>query len=278
MKKPIIGIAGLPASGKTTVGEIIATKLSYELVELSDITKDIAEQDLGPDPTGEQLRMWTERNLLGDDRSQLYERTIEYIKPLRTGVVISGLRTYHDKVSLIRSDGKTALFYVDADFDVRYDRILERGRKDEEEYAPADLLRRDRREKSWGTNKLQSHADRTIRNEFDEHMLKGEVKEVLEETNFTRSRREESRSEPELRSERIDPFVDTGAHTPTEYIATDVGIDVGEPDLEAQEREEGAGVSQLRANLTVPSITVNGEVSRRLSKLQTALQSTIQND
>lgn len=157
MDAKVIGVTGLPAAGKSTVAKAIAKNLDYDLLELGEVAKELAEEEVGRELSGQELRLWTERSLLGDDRDKLFDRSRRLIRE-KENVVLAGLRTRDDYNYLVRDAKEHELVYVDADFDVRYDRILERGRGEEGDYSPEDLLRRDRKEKSWGVENIRQSA------------------------------------------------------------------------------------------------------------------------
>jgi dephospho-CoA kinase len=166
MDAKVIGVTGLPAAGKSTVAKAIATELDYELLELGEVAKELAEEEVGEEISGQRLRLWTERNLLGEDRDKLFDRTRRLIRE-KENVVLVGLRTQDDYNYLVRDSKEHELVYVDADFDVRYDRILDRGRGEEADYSPEDLLRRDRKEKSWGVEDIRKRAEVFTNNYYD---------------------------------------------------------------------------------------------------------------
>ncbi len=162
----VIGVTGEMASGKDTVTEYLVARYGAKKYRFSDILRSILDLLYIPQ-TRESL---TKLSILlrqgyGDDLlAKVIEKRAEADKdnPL---VVIDGIRRYQDVAFFNHLEGFT-LWYVDASFETRYERLIMRTQnvddstKTEEEFRSEHELETER-----GVPALKEHANELIKNE-----------------------------------------------------------------------------------------------------------------
>jgi len=175
----VIGVVGLPASGKGEFSRI-AAGMGIPIVVMGDVIREaVAEAGL---PANDR----TMGEMAGELRARegmdaIARRCIPRIEREQAGGVL---------VDGIRGDAESDLFRVhfprffligiDAPFTVRLDRLARRGRPDDT-VLPAELSERDRREIAWGLGRALTHADYTIHNTGSIEEFSREASAVLEE-------------------------------------------------------------------------------------------------
>lgn len=195
----IIGITGLPASGKTEVANFIK-EMGIPSINMGDVIRkefqkmddlenisnqrfevhkskicDITNQrvcDIGK--YADYLRKKEGMNTIAKRCIPEIEKIIDEKGDNLRYILIEGIRNI-EEVELFRSlTDKFVLINVTADKNTRFERILKRGRED----ASEDLEERDRREIGWGLEKVMKDADIVIINDSSLTDLKYKVKEI----------------------------------------------------------------------------------------------------
>lgn len=129
----LIGIGGTDASGKDTVGEMLAERHGWQVVSVSDILR--AELNR----RGVVLSRKALRHLSAEWRREyglgvLVDKAVEkYEDGKFKGLVIGSLRNYSEADEIHRLGGK--VIWVDADPHVRYARITSRNRGTEDQVS-----------------------------------------------------------------------------------------------------------------------------------------------
>lgn len=177
----VIGLMGLPGSGKTTAREGLEQRIDYSFKGIQ--MKDIAGREFnrikknGVDsidegfkssvdnpedyvPNGElekEIGDWVNSILEVDDEyfARLLEERIESEEEADV-IVVDGVRSLPDAVAIKRSKGRSQLVFIQTPFCVRLDRIKSRGREGEEDIEVSYLVERDRQELSWGVDEIMS--------------------------------------------------------------------------------------------------------------------------
>jgi dephospho-CoA kinase len=128
----IIGLSGTNGSGKDTVGEILAERYGYMFVSVSDLLREECRKR-GLPVERENLRMisaeWRREFGLG----VLVDKAIEQLQNSETkypGIVITPMRNVGEAQHLKDLGGK--LVWVDAEPQIRYNRIFSRARSAED--------------------------------------------------------------------------------------------------------------------------------------------------
>ena len=159
----VIGVVGLPASGKGEFSKI-AAGMGVPVIVLGDMIRK-AVQEAGLDPTDANLgaianRLRAERGM--DAIALLCVPEIQQqTAPL---VLVDGIRGDAEVAVFRRIFSGFTLISIDSSFETRLARIRERGRSDD--FESADELRlRDMRELGWGLGNALKEADIHLSNE-----------------------------------------------------------------------------------------------------------------
>lgn len=128
----IIGLAGTLASGKDTVGELLAEKYGYLHVSTSDMLRAEKKRVFGDSPQALLMRNDPFANKLRENRGPgiLVELAEEEYKRVADkypgGLVASGIRSIGEADKIKELGG--IIIFVDADSRIRYERIAGRKR------------------------------------------------------------------------------------------------------------------------------------------------------
>lgn len=128
----IIGLAGTLASGKDTVGELLAEKYGYFHVSTSDMLRTEKKRVFGDSPQALLMRNDPFANNLRETRGPgiLVELAEEEYKKVANkypgGLIASGIRSIGEAEMIKKLGGK--IIFVDADSRIRYKRIAGRNR------------------------------------------------------------------------------------------------------------------------------------------------------
>ncbi|HUU75279.1 MAG TPA: dephospho-CoA kinase [Methanoregulaceae archaeon] len=169
----VIGVVGLPASGKGEFSRIAATT-GIPIVVMGDVIRQAVEE-AGLPVTDANLGATATKLRAEDGMAAIAKRCIPLIESLSSPVVL---------VDGIRGDAEVDIFRIhfpqffligiDAPFSARLERLSIRGRSDDMA-RPEELQERDRREISWGLGRALSLADYTLYNE-------GTIEEFLQQS------------------------------------------------------------------------------------------------
>lgn len=179
-KKPliVIGIAGMPGSGKDTVKNIIS-KYGFPIIVMGDEVRAEAKRR-NIEPTPENLGKLMLQIRAEEGLDAVAKRCMRKIRDLDASViVINGLRS-PDEVEFFRREFESfKVIAIHASPKTRFKRLLKRGRSDD----PKDwetFITRDRRELSVGLGEVIAMADYMIVNEGTLERLEREVNKVIE--------------------------------------------------------------------------------------------------
>ena len=170
MKLPkIVGVAGTNASGKDTLGELLAAR-GYTVVSISDTLRAELRKD-GLELTRENLSGRSQQIRAAEGDGAMAQRTIA-AHGGGNGLVITSVRT-PGEAGAIQAAGGT-MVWIDADQRVRYDRIAgaHRGRAEDmvsfEEFVRQEAVEMTPSQQGGGLNMLgvKEIADVTIDNNF----------------------------------------------------------------------------------------------------------------
>ena len=181
----IIVIVGYPGAGKTEVRKIIEELYGIKGVAMGDIVRMQAQRfEIPMDPKEISRFADSMRRIHGMD--YWARKTVEYINDMRRSksigkiIVIDGVRNIEEVEYFKRIFGENlVIIAVNAPDELRFKRLLERGRQDEIKTIE-DLRLRDDIERSWGLDKVIGMADFIIENSGTIEELKESVKSVLD--------------------------------------------------------------------------------------------------
>ena len=168
-KTLIIGLAGFPGAGKTTVTEYLKGK-GFTRITLSDFIKEEAEKRGVHITTREEYQDWGNAMRKEFGPGVLVRRAVDKAnKKKMNKVVIDGVRN-PGEVSYLKGRGEFLLYGIVATTKLRYERIVKRkGSARAGTYA--DFLKQERRERELGSDEAGQRvtdclklADRIVHN------------------------------------------------------------------------------------------------------------------
>jgi dephospho-CoA kinase len=175
----VIGVVGLPASGKGEVSRI-ARSLGIPVVVMGDVIREEVARAGLPGTDG---NLGETANRLRRERGMaaIAELSLPAIERAEGPVVlVDGIRG-DAEVDLFRSRfDEFYLIGVDAPFATRLARLASRGREDDV-ITGEELVERDRREISWGLGRAMAAADYLICNDGTVEELAVEVHRLFDE-------------------------------------------------------------------------------------------------
>lgn len=176
-EKVVIGITGMPASGKSTAANYLKAR-SYPVVVMGDFIRNEAKLR-GMEPTAEGLGTLMIQLRKEKGPQVVAQWTIEEIKKLNSPVVVvDGVRSPEEVWAFRRAFPRFWLLSLDTPHQVRFRRALERERSDDAGGIEA-FIERERNEITVGTQLAMSLANRTIEAKTCEE-LEQKVGEFLE--------------------------------------------------------------------------------------------------
>ncbi len=176
----ILGVTGMPLSGKTTVAEIMEEKLGYTVLDMGEVVRiEMDKRNIPAEKTGEFVNRMREEHG-GDAIAQL---SIPYLKEMaeeKDRIVITGMRGWNEKQRFEKElNKKIVMIGVWTSRETRKKRREERQREDDQKGAGFE--ERDIREIENGVGKLIALSSELIKNEdISLEELEREVKNVVE--------------------------------------------------------------------------------------------------
>ena len=174
----IMGISGLPGSGKSLVSDI-ATKKGAIIVSMGDIIRQEAKK------RGESTKD-TAKNLREEYGQYIVsELTIKKIKQLqdegiKNSIIVEGIRSHHEVEMFKESFDDFIILSIFANPRIRFERLQNRMREDDsKDYS--EFQKRDQMELDFGIGNVISLSDKIIINETDLESYSQKINEFLEE-------------------------------------------------------------------------------------------------
>ncbi len=177
MAKIVIGVTGMPGSGKGVVREIVR-EYGFPVVVMGDeVRAEAARRNL--EPTPENLGKLMLQIRAEEGPGVLARRCIPKIRALDAEVVVvDGLRSPHEVKEFRKVFPKFKVIAIHASPKTRFQRLLRRGRSDD----PKDwetFYMRDQRELSVGIGEVIATADYMIVNEGSIEELEAQLKQII---------------------------------------------------------------------------------------------------
>lgn len=174
----VMGISGLPGSGKSLVSEI-ATEKGAMIVSMGDIIREEAKK------RGESTKE-TAQNLRAEFGQYIVsELTIKKIKQLQDdgfdkSIIVEGIRSPHEVDMFKENFENFIILSIFANPTLRFERLKLRKREDDStDYA--GFKSRDQMELDFGIGDVIALSDRIIINESDLESYTEKIHEFLEE-------------------------------------------------------------------------------------------------
>ncbi len=176
--KIVIGLTGMPGSGKSLVVVETAKKLGYAVVVMGDVVREETRRrglELNPENVGKvmlELRKESGENVIAEKCLSKIE------KQESTRVVVEGIRSYREVEFFSAHLEKFCLIAVHSSPETRFHRLFNRGRSDDPNSWEL-FHERDMRELSVGIGNAIAMAEFVIINEASIGKVEAEVKKVL---------------------------------------------------------------------------------------------------
>ena len=177
----IIAFAGMPFSGKSEAVKI-AKEMNIPVIRMGDM---IWEETKSRGLELNDKNVGTIANSMRKEHGMdiWAKRTLEKIKTISNMnlIVIDGVRNIEEIETFEKELGQNFLLVaVEVSDETRYKRAMTRGREDDSQ--DINLIKeRDKRELSWGLDKVIKSADISISNEGSLTDFRNEIKKILDE-------------------------------------------------------------------------------------------------
>ncbi|HDM66913.1 MAG TPA: flagellar hook-basal body complex protein FliE, partial [Thermoplasmatales archaeon] len=177
-----IAFTGMPWAGKTEAVSI-AREMGLPVIRMGDLVWEEVEKQ-GLEVNSENVARIAEEMRKQYGRDIWAKKTMEKIQKEEIGetaVVIDGIRSI-EEVDCFKSYFKQDFIIVaiTASDEIRRNRAIKRGRKDDTTNLE-EIIRREEREKKWGLPRVIQEADYTIPNEGSLELFKEEMRKLLQE-------------------------------------------------------------------------------------------------
>ena len=177
----VIGISGLPGSGKSLVSDVALEKGAI-IVSMGDIIREEAKK------RGETSKE-TAQNLRKEHGEYIVsELTIKKIKQLEKDennqlIIVEGIRSPHEVDMFKENFDDFTILSIFANPDLRFERLLERMREDDSKNYD-EFKSRDQMELNFGIGDVIALSNKIIINESDLDSYTKEINKFFEEINF----------------------------------------------------------------------------------------------
>ncbi len=174
----IILLVGMPGAGKEEFVKV-AMELGFEIVRMGDVVRDYVQSSglpLKNDIVGKIANEEREKNGVGI----WAKRTVERVRKMKGDkIVIDGIRC-PEEVEIYKKEfgDNVHLVGIFAPQNIRFERILKRGRKDDVK-TWKEFVEREERELSWGLGKVFAKCDYMISNTSTLDSYRKRVREFL---------------------------------------------------------------------------------------------------
>ena len=176
-KKVVIGVAGMPGSGKASVKNV-AMEMGYDVVVMGDEIREEAKRRKLK-PTLEILGELMIKLRAEEGEAVVARRCIPKIERAEGKVVVfDGIRSQREASEFKKRFPRFFLIAFHASPEIWFQRLLQRKRSDRPKSWEA-FMQREARELNVGLDNVISTADYVLTNEGTKRQLKREVRKVL---------------------------------------------------------------------------------------------------
>jgi dephospho-CoA kinase len=175
--KNVIGLVGMPGSGKSLVVEA-AMQVGYAVVVMGDIVrKETQKRGLKLTPKNVGQVMLELRELWGN--GVIAEKCVSEIERVKSeNVIVDGLRSLYEVDVFKATFTKFTLIAIHASPETRFKRLYNRGRSDDSTELKV-FRERDQRELTVGLGNVIAMAEYVIVNEGSREETNAKIEEVL---------------------------------------------------------------------------------------------------
>jgi len=182
----IIAFVGMPASGKSEASKVVR-EMGIDVINMGDVIREEVKRR-GLEPTDANTGDVANDLRAKEGMNAVAIRCIPKIKQAGDGiVVVDGVRGIAE-VKLFKEEfgDEFSLIFLNTPLEMRFERVRQRKRSDDDMTSPEDLKRRDERELKWGLPEAIEAADITIDNTSTLSDLRNKIKTTLESLNGNR--------------------------------------------------------------------------------------------
>lgn len=177
----VIGTVGLPGSGKGEAATV-ARERGIPVVTMGDVVRQ-ETADRGLDPSkdhGTVAQALREEN----GPAAIAERSLPMLEDRlenHEGVLVDGIRSGTEVDVFEERFGEDfTVVSIEAPFDLRRERVVDRGRDADEDDGGEGLEARDERERGFGMDDAMARADVVVENTNSLEAFRSQISEVLE--------------------------------------------------------------------------------------------------
>ncbi|UTF54338.1 AAA family ATPase [Natronosalvus rutilus] len=177
----VIGTVGLPGSGKGEAATV-ARERGIPVVTMGDVVRqETTDRELDPSKDhGTVAQALREEN----GPAAIAERSLPMLEDRledHEGVLVDGIRSGTEVDVFEERFGEDfTLVSIEAPFDLRRERVVDRGRDADEDDGGEGLETRDERERGFGMDDAMARADVVVENTESLEAFRSQVSEVLE--------------------------------------------------------------------------------------------------
>lgn len=176
-KKLVVGLAGMPGSGKSVVVSV-AKEMTYGVVVMGDVVREEAA-NRGLEPSSENLGKIMLELRLKEGEKVIAKRCIPKIISINENkVIVDGVRSLSEVEEFKRHFPSFTLIAIHSSPEIRFKRLYHRQRSDDPKNWEI-FHERDMRELSVGLGETIAMAEYLIVNEENLDVVKGKVRAVL---------------------------------------------------------------------------------------------------
>jgi dephospho-CoA kinase len=172
---------GLPGAGKTEVAELLEEFTSGQMYSTGDIVRGMFRQETEKEKNSQELA-----DFAAEKRKELGPAfAIEWLidnEPSGDPLIVDGVRHIEEVRELRAEYDDVTVIWTAAPFEIRYNRVVTRGREGEAEFSRDDFSERDKNELyNLGTQSLLDNnaPDERIENDGSYEDLETAVQRIL---------------------------------------------------------------------------------------------------
>ncbi|MGC8538024.1 MAG: nucleoside monophosphate kinase [Candidatus Micrarchaeia archaeon] len=179
----ILGLTGMPGSGKTTVADYLRDKYRFSIINMGDVVRNAMSAE-GLEINSESLREFSENMRKAYGYAAIAQMTVKVIGNKYKGkrLCIDGIRSpWEIRYFKDTLNGEFIMLAIDCPTEIRYSRLLARSRKDDPQ-TKEGLSKRDEKEEEFGVLEAIKLADFKLSNTSTIEALYRDLDMVLKNT------------------------------------------------------------------------------------------------